>query len=351
MTAALRGAGLLPRGEVTQVSLASPEEEGNAGSALRAQLCYSGDAPAGAPATLIVKLPPDAPGRRAAMLATGFVRAEAGFYRDLQPRVPIRTPRCYLAQDDDEGNAVLLLEDLGDVPGSWPARRLDAAHARSMFARLAELHAHFWNDEQLVSHRWLQPPTARVDFWRSALSEIVELLHDVVDGTVPPQITALREIIVPRLTAIAAHLDGPPFTLVHGDFTFRNAALLDGEPVAFDWQLCQRMRGARDVAYLMPFLDLTDDPGVRPDELVNGYHDALVARGVHDYTRAELAYDQTLAAIEVMQVGLATLWPSLRSLRAEGRRIPLAKLGLVQTVAVGIERLGLIELVRSDFSA
>ncbi len=349
MEAVLRHAGVLAASSVSSVELATPEEEGNAGGALRARLQYS-DAGPGLPSSLIVKLPPEAPEHRRAMLRTGFVRAEAGFYRELAARVPLRTPRCYLALDDDEGNAVLVLEDLGDVPGSWPARRLSAEHARLMLARLADLHACFWNDAELERHPWLAPPSARVSYWQSALSEIGGLLEAVVDGELPPQIPELMETVVPRLPAIAAHLDGPPFTLVHGDFTFRNAALVNSEPVPFDWQLCQRMRGARDVAYLMPFLDLSADPGVRPASLVDGYHVRLLELGVTGYSREALAYDQELAMLEVFQIGLATSWPWLRSLRASGERVPLERLGLVKMIAVGLERTGLLAKIRSDFS-
>lgn len=349
MNAVLRHAGVLDAATVTSVELATPEEEGNAGGALRARLQY-GDAGPGLPASVIVKLPPETPEHRRAMLRTGFVRAEAGFYRELAERVPLRTPHCYLALDDDDGNAVLVLEDLGDVPGSWPARRLNAEHARLMLARLAELHARFWNVTGLERYPWLAPPSARVSYWQSALSEICGLLDAVVDGELPPQIPELIATVVPRLPAIAAHLDGPPFTLVHGDFTFRNAALVDGEPIAFDWQLCQRMRGARDVAYLMPFLNLSEDPGVRPRSLVNGYHDRLLELGVTDYSREALAYDQDLAMLEVIQIGLATPWPWLRSLRDSGERVPLERLGLVKMIAAGLERTGLLAKVRSDFS-
>jgi hypothetical protein len=349
MTSLLRAVGLLGSdADVASVSLEAPESQGNAGGALRARLRYA-PASSKSPETLIVKLVPEGEGARSLMRETGFARAEVGLYRDLAPRLPVRTPRCYFAAADDDGHAVLVLEDLGDVRATWPGRPIAAREAALLLASLADLHAQFWNDPALLRHAWLPSPVERTPLWERMLSEIDAILRDVVVGQVPGSLHALIETALPRLPRIAAHASGPPFTLTHGDFTHRNVALLDAVPVAFDWQLVQRTRGARDVAYLLPFLALDPAAGETALALVDTYHARLVACGVHDYARAELARDQRIAMFEVMLVGLATLWPGLRRARAERRTVPIERLGLFRMVAAGVEQLRLVETLSSEF--
>jgi hypothetical protein len=244
---------------------------------------------------------------------------------------------------------VLVLEDLGDVGATWNARPIAAREAALLLDSLAELHAAFWNDPSLLGYAWLKSPAERVAVWQGMWSELGAVLREVVSGEVPAALTTLIDVAVPRLPAIAAQLSGPPFTLTHGDFTHRNVALLEGAPVAFDWQLTQRARGARDVAYLLPFLALDRAAGETALALVDAYHARLVSCGVRAYSRQDLAHDQRIAMLEVLQIGLATLWPGLRRARAEGQKVPLEQLGLLQMVAAGAKQLRLAETLAAEF--
>ena len=296
------------------------------------------------PHTVIVKLPPSQSEHRSAVQRAGFGATEVGFYRDLAASVPVRTPECYLADHDPEdGGAVLVLEDLGDVASTWHETPLNTQHARAMLACLARLHARFWNSRELDRHAWLGVPLDRVPFYRDALESVARLLPVCVADEVPAPVTRLLAALIPRLGGVARYLSGPPHTLVHGDFTHRNCALVDREPVAFDWQLAQRARGARDVAYLIPFLSLGDS-GVTPDSLIGEYHARLCSLGVSGYTREDLRADQDLATLDVMQVGFISMLVPLHRAQVRGVRVPRAGvLNLLPLIAAGVEHLKLIE--------
>lgn len=77
----------------------------------------------------------------------------------------------------------------------------------------------------------------------------------------------------------------------------------------------------------------------------------LVAHGIRDYARAELAYDQRLALLEVVQIGLASMWGGLRRARANGEKIQSSRLGMLHMVAAGVRRISLIDHIKSEFSA
>jgi hypothetical protein len=70
---------------------------------------------------------------------------------------------------------------------------------------------------------------------------------------------------------------------------------------------------------------------------------------VRAYSRQDLAHDQRIAMLEVLQIGLATLWPGLRRARAEGQKVPLEQLGLLQMVAAGAKQLRLAETLAAEF--
>src|SRR5262245_33386425 len=85
---------------------------GQIGQCIRYELelgAGSGDAPS----TLVGKFPSDDPRSRQTGVLLGNFWKEVSFYRELQPRLGIRTPRCYYAEIRERGpEHALLLEDL-----------------------------------------------------------------------------------------------------------------------------------------------------------------------------------------------------------------------------------------------
>lgn len=333
------------------VEVAPVAHQGNAGVVSRVVLQY-GEARSG-PASLVVKLPPEDRARREQASRAGWFESEVRFYRELAPDCPVRTPRCFLAEGEPSDlRWVLVLEDLGDPVGTWPeGRGLPREQARMMVDELAMLHAAFWNAPRLAAAPWLRTPVDNVPFWQGVIQSVARHLPDALAFEVPAGVLPLLETLHPRLPALAEHLASPPYTLAHGDFTQRNSSLgADGRPTAFDWQLVQRARAARDVAYLVPFLrpEVTRGSGLR--ELLERYHAGLVQHGVSGYSLGALERDQVLATTEVMQVGLATIAPSLAAAVAGGERTEAPWLrGLLGSIGDGATRLHLIEHLKAQF--
>jgi hypothetical protein len=84
-----------------------PIGTGQAAGCARIHIRYAGAAK-GAPQTLVAKFPsPDALSR-ATSVAMGLHRREVEFYRDVAPRLGIRTPRCYFLDVDPAGDDFLM---------------------------------------------------------------------------------------------------------------------------------------------------------------------------------------------------------------------------------------------------
>ena len=93
--------------------------------------------------------------------AGGLYRNEVGFYRDLQPRLSIRTPACYHAEIDSSGAAfTLLLEDLKAASPGDQIAGCDAQIAQAAVLELAGLHAPTWNKPELRQLNWVRPADA-----------------------------------------------------------------------------------------------------------------------------------------------------------------------------------------------
>ena len=95
LTEALREAGVLSTGRVREAR-GRIVGTGKMGDNLRYELAYEG-APADAPTSVIAKLPAADPTSRAGSAATGSYWREVHFYRELAPRIAMRTPRVYVA--------------------------------------------------------------------------------------------------------------------------------------------------------------------------------------------------------------------------------------------------------------
>src|SRR3990172_9263332 len=61
----------------------------------RVHITFAGGPPAGAPPSVIVKLPTNVPEPRGMAAALGFYEREVGFYRDLAPDAYVPVPHCY----------------------------------------------------------------------------------------------------------------------------------------------------------------------------------------------------------------------------------------------------------------
>src|SRR6185437_9229455 len=154
LTTTLRRAGVLDRAAVVGITV-TPVAGGSGFVGQTARLRVAYDArEAGAPATVFAKLSSADPAVRQQLRRVGIYETEAGFYRDmaLQPTFPIRVPRPYLSQyDEDTSASILLLEDLSAVEFGDNLTGCSATDARIAVRQLGLLHAHCWNAPLLKS--------------------------------------------------------------------------------------------------------------------------------------------------------------------------------------------------------
>lgn len=334
LTGCLRSCGALEKARVSAFSARSVGEgRGFAGTVVRLGLQYD-IAEAGAPASVIAKFSSERAAMREILERFGGDLREVRFYREIAPRLPLSTPRCYLAHHDDEnGRVFLLLEDLAPAQSADLEVGLSVEQAKLVLEQLARLHACFW--DRIGELDWLAPTEAMFDAMRERYLAAVARL----DATTEQYPTFLR---VARLLAellkgreLVAMLRRGPLALVHGDVHPDNVLLpsLDGGRLALiDWQSVSVARhGTVDVARLLTL-------GLRPelrraheDELLGHYHAALAGGDVRGFSLPELRqrYREEVATMVLLAV-LTSEMVDLQGERAQrlsvlyGERIELA---------------------------
>ncbi len=154
LTAALHEAGALDQARVTSIEPVPIGQLGFTGQMRRLHISYDRPEP-GAPRSLIAKFSAVHPKARSDVHSMGFYEREIGFYRELAPESPIRTPRYYFGEVEmDTGASLLLLEDL-----TWMHNLSSAGgsvdEAELVIREVAKQHAAWWGDARLDQIPWL----------------------------------------------------------------------------------------------------------------------------------------------------------------------------------------------------
>ena len=211
-------------------------------------------------------------------------------YRDVFPRFPINTPKCFYAgTGPGHVSSAVILEDLSrrDVRFCHASRPYDRDTAQAFIDALAEFHARTWDDPILTDGSWewaidnarvaesfvqLRESVTREEHWAQCaglprFAAISVSLHDR-----PRFIAALEELEVRNRTH--------PRVILAGDLHPGNLYVeKSGRPGFFDF--APRIHAAMaDVCYLLVSgLDIADRRKWER-ELVESYGDRLRARGV-----------------------------------------------------------------------
>ncbi len=318
LTDALREGGVLPRGSVAAVS----SEPVGQGVGLLCQLArlfltYDG-APAGAPATLIAKIPSGDEQTKGLANAFGFYAKEVRFYRELAARVSLPSPACYYsALEEATGDFVLLLEDLASARIGDQLSGCTVEQAALLLRELAKLHAAWWNSPQLNALDWV--PNSGSPINKAGLTLYPMAWPNFVERfgkETPPELLRIGERLGENVNAILDRFCAGPKTLCHGDYRADNFffAAEAGQPPlrVIDWQIGLRAVGAFDVGY---FLTQSMDVPLRRAhelELLGLYYRTLREGGVQDYRFGDLITDYRWTALfcfayPVMGGGLADL--------------------------------------------
>jgi hypothetical protein len=255
---------------------------------------------------------------------------EARFYADFADEVPLNLPGAYYAGvDDDARQGIVILEDLS-------ARGVHLGHATdhvsvdalaACVTDLAALHARFWADARLAAYQnWSGPQRAylrylcRPKHWAEVLER--------PDADLLVQLLPTPEAALAGLEAMWAANDSRPPALLHGDCHGGNLFFeADGRPGFLDWQCTFPGNPGHDLGELMLTALDTEDRRRSERDLIEQYHDALLANGVPDapgadelwlYYRRNIMHDMVSSVLNPydMQSAEVTTITAGRTLRA-----------------------------------
>ncbi|CAM2772493.1 phosphotransferase [Mycobacterium intermedium] len=262
----------------------------DAGTSSRGRLVLTGKE---VPDSVFVKL-------TAATAATRMVgelgrlgHTEVRFYRELAPQIS-GVPECYGAVFDNwTGRYLLVLEDLPascEFPDTLHPLSIDQASL--VVELLAELHATFWDRlPRNGSSRlgWLYTPSGDDTslLTGTLMKASLKRLNERSEGSVNLDYDQGR-FIADNYRAVAAVIDAPPHTVMHGDAHPGNIYFRDGRAGLLDWQAVRRGHASRELAYtLITSLTLEDRRAAERD-LLDHYRRALAACDGPDLDRDEL---------------------------------------------------------------
>jgi hypothetical protein len=231
----------------------------SSGTTGRARVALTGEP--GVPATVFVKLSPFDERQREFVTSVGMGVAEARFYRDLAPEIPVRIPAVWFADTDadtDDGGDryAMVLEDLVASGCRFPHPEDDdiAWRARDIVENLAALHARFWESPRFDAGGDLEWLAAKGTGAAGGGATFVQMAVDNVGGQLPEEFHRLADIYLARTDDIVALWNSGPRTFVHGDPHMGNLFVdtLAGSRTGFlDWAVIGRSPGLRDVAYVL----------------------------------------------------------------------------------------------------
>lgn len=261
---------------------------GQIGQCIRYGLELEG-ADAETPRSLIGKFPSDDPTSRQTGIQLRAYLKEVSFYRDLQSRLGIRTPKCYFAEIAGEGpEQMLLLEDLAPAEQGDQLKGCTPEVARAAVLELVGLHAPSWCDASLRGLEWLGEPNPMV-------IELGRALYSVQLDPFMQRFENRLEADEAQIIRAVADSKGPPFallgdvfSLVHVDYRLDNILINEGmDPPSIavvDWQGVTLGHPLADVAYFIGAGLLPETRKSVEEDLVRSYHEALQEAGVSGYS-------------------------------------------------------------------
>jgi hypothetical protein len=293
---ALRRSGTLGDGRISSVVVESSRIT-ELSRIIRLRLTYE-PAADGPPSSLILKT------SRPERLSGGWNggRHEVAFYDQVAAAMPTAVvPRCFEAFFDTETDDWhLLLEDLTDshvIATAWPLPPTMEQCERILRA-YARFHAAWWDDPRLGASvgTWTD-----ADAMEQGLVDRFARFTDLVGDRLSRERRDLFERVLqaaPRL--FARYQSHGNLTIVQGDAHVWNSFLPrdGGDDVRlFDWDSWRIDVASDDLAYMMAMHWYPDLRRRIERPLLDRYHTALVAHGVHGYDRRALDDDYRLSVL------------------------------------------------------
>jgi hypothetical protein len=231
---------------------------------------------------------------------------EAAFYRDVQPALGLRSPRCWFASSDpDSHQSIVIMEDLvaAGVTFLHPQRPQGFEAVARRLRNLARFHAATWNDPGFQpGGRWSWAGS-RFSDWSLAYQRRY-LVPDVWQRYVEsPRGAAVsirlhdRDWMERALLELGRIEQAGPICLIHGDTHLGNLYVeRDGTPGFLDAQVSRASPFIEVPYHIICALDLADRPRWE-QALLTIYLEALAHNGIAppDWDQSWRLYRQHIA--------------------------------------------------------
>lgn len=307
----------------------------DAGTSARARLVLTGK---NVPDSVFVKLAAQTAATRLMGELGRLGHTEVRFYRQLAPQV-VGAPYSYGAAFDSwTGRYLVVLEDLPIESCEFPdtLHPLSPDQASLIVELLADLHATFWNRLPRDGRGplgWLYTPSGDVTslLTGSLMHASIKRLAEHTD--IPVETGAF---IADNYRAVAALIDTPPHTVMHGDAHPGNMYFHGGKAGLLDWQAVRRGHPSRELAYTLITSLTPEDRRATQRDLLDDYRRALAAAGGPQLDRDDLWRRFRQAALYAYVAPLITAGMGgmqVEDIAMEGLRRGVAALDDLETVA------------------
>jgi Ser/Thr protein kinase RdoA (MazF antagonist) len=259
----------------------------DAGTSSRARLVLTGK---DVPESVFVKIAAKTAATRLMGELGRLGHTEVRFYTQLAPQLS-GVPSAYGAAFDPwTGRYLLVLEDLPAQACEFPdtLHPLSPDHASLIVELLAQLHATFWDRLPRDGRGplgWLYTPSGDVTSLLTGSLMKTSIKRLAGRTTIPVD---NGRFIADNYRAVAALIDTPPHTVMHGDAHPGNMYFYGGKAGLLDWQAVRRGHPSRELAYTLITSLTPEDRRATQHDLLDEYRRALAAAGGPDLDRDDL---------------------------------------------------------------
>jgi len=260
------------------------------GEVVVVDLTYAGSS--GLPSTMIGKCPLDDDLARMYNQVMNSYKRENGFYRDVADQVPMRVPRAYVNDYDEEaGRGVLLLEKIEGEPGDILSPP-DIESFATLAGQLGTMHGQFWQSPVYGDLDWA------IDWTLPSLRLGIPIIQEGWTAVRPqwPDMAPVEILDFFERTWIydtetwLDRIAERPWTMIHGDYEFDNIFFGVEGPVVLDWQTLMKSFPGGDLAWFLG-LGASAESVAEEGALLDVYRAALAAAGGPDWSRDEVLDD------------------------------------------------------------
>ncbi len=237
------------------------------------------------PQSFVAKLPAAEPVARNSSAAQGSYWREVQFYQEVAPKIPMRTPRAYVAMvADNRSDYVILMEDMTPAAPGDQITGCDPSVAEIALREAAKLHGPLTGSAAIEAAEWVVKTTDDgATFGQMMLKTMWPGFVERFASAISPETNAIAERFIDSFASFATSYDGPR-TMIHADYRLENMLFGNqdgGPPVAVvDWQSCSHGCGVFDVAYFVGGGLRLAERRAHERELVELYRGELHSNGV-----------------------------------------------------------------------